>query len=385
MRRLAAVCAAFSLSLASCDGDSVAGKTTTTTNGGGGLVATDASGAPVPGCRAFAARAWDSASGLPVRVDTLRADSLGIVHLPSERYAFVELRDPLGRRGAILRRVEVVDGIRRTVALDTLRAFRGGWPEGGGAASSTRLYVDSSMESSSVSRDGSFAFDALPSGRWDLRASEAGGSRPMGRVEIGDGGARYTGSANLVLQDDPTGSPFVLDDFESGTNLPRIHDSYPGCSPWYMWWVLATMVRPTSSEAASFLQAVGTDSDRAGRSFHARFAATDPNGWVALGVTGLELDLSARGQVCFSYRADTLVKLQFQRDSVGGVRPTMSSQVRSSATWRDACLPFASFVPDADTPDSLRSWSSFGKRVLVIEFQVPAGGTFLDLDDIFVR
>ena len=79
------------------------------------------------------------------------------------------------------------------------------------------------------------------------------------------------------------------------------------------------------------------------------------------------------------------MKLQFQRDSVGGVRPTMSSQVGSSADWRDACLTLASFVPEPDTPDSLRTWSSFGKRVLVIEFQVPAGGTFLDLDDIFLR
>jgi hypothetical protein len=99
----------------------------------------------------------------------------------------------------------------------------------------------------------------------------------------------------------------------------------------------------------------------------------------------MEIALSARSQLCFSYRTDTLLKLEFQRDSVGSVRPTLSSTLPSSQQWRDVCVATSGFVPDPDTPDSLKLWSAFGRRVLTLEFQTPSGGTFLDLDNIRLR
>jgi hypothetical protein len=380
-----AVAAATLLVLSACDDPTVAGKTTTTTNGGGGVVAATSAGVPVPGARVLAARGWDSTRGIPTGVDTLMADSAGTVRLPDESWAVVQILDREGRRGAVLRGLDLPDGNRRVVPLDDLRDLGGRWPDRATVATA-RLYLDSSFSSTAVAEDGSFAFAAVPEGRWTLRMQGGSeGPRRMGEVDIAASSLRFTGSGNVLLDGDTTGSPLLVDDFESGTTWPRLHISDPGSSPWYMWWVLATMIQPKSSQADTLLQAIGPDSTRPGRSFHARFASNDPNSWVALGLTGLELDVSARSGLCFGWRSDNQLKIELQRDSVGGVRPTIHATVPSASAWRDTCVPFAAFVPNSDTPDSLKSWSAFGRRVLDLEFQAPSGGTFLDLDDIFLR
>jgi len=45
----------------------------------------------------------------------------------------------------------------------------------------------------------------------------------------------------------------------------------------------------------------------------------------------------------------------------------------------------ADFTPHADTPDSLKAWSAFGRRVLVLEFRTSGGASYMDLDDIRIR
>ena len=145
------------------------------------------------------------------------------------------------------------------------------------------------------------------------------------------------------------------------------------------------MTVPAESLLNSLQGAIGPDSIRSGSTFHSKFVTHDPYAWVALGITGLEIDLSARSQLCFSYRSDSLLKIQFQRDSIGAVRPATSSTLPSSIQWKDVCLSTTDFVANDDTPDSLKTWTAFGKRVLVIEFQTPAGGSFLELDDIRLR
>jgi hypothetical protein len=132
-------------------------------------------------------------------------------------------------------------------------------------------------------------------------------------------------------------------------------------------------------------KAIGPDSLRPTNAYHSRFAATDPFATIGLGLTRLHFDVSARDQFCFRYRSDTAVTVQFQRDSVEGVRPSTSATLPSSLLWRDACVATSSFVPGADTPDFLKIWTAFGSSILTLEFHVPAGGTFLDLDDIRMR
>lgn len=387
MRRLRSAAAiAAILALAGCGDPTVAGKTTTTTNGGGALTATTRSGAPVPGARVLAARGWDTASGIPTGVDTLTADSTGRVDLPADRYAVVQVLDRPARLGAVLRRMELLDGNRRVVVLDSLRAVAGRWADRR-TVPSARLYLDSTFSTVAAAEDGSFAFPGVPEGSWNLRMQGgSGGPRRMGEIEVGRGSLRFAGSGNVLLDGDTTGSPLLVDDFESGTTWPLLHQSAPAASPWYMWWMQATMVRPTSSDAAdSVLRAIGPDSTRPGNSFHVRYAANGPGSWVALGLTNLEIDLSARGEICFSYRADTALNVVFQRDSVAGGRPTLSSSTPSSPVWRDVCLPISGFSANSETPDSLKTWAGFGRRVLVLEFQLRDGGTFLDLDDIRLR
>lgn len=371
--------------LSGCGSDSVAGKTTTTGNGGG-LVALGPDGQAISGCVVLAARSWDPVRGVPGTVDTLHSDSSGQVALPQETYAFLEIRDSAQALGVWSKRIFVPEGTRRTFVLDTLRTLEGHWADRSGILEG-RLYLDSSFRSAPlVRKDGAFAFGKVPSGDYAiLLDADAKGLRPMGSVRLGASEVRYTGSGNLVVTGDTTGSPLWIDDFESGSVLPLLHRSVPSVSPWYVWASLATMTLPDLSQPDLFMRAIGPDSTRPGQSFHSRFIAQDPYAWVALGIVGMEIDLTARRELCFSYRSDTLLKIQFQRDSVGSVRPTLSSFLPSARQWQDVCVATNGFVPNPDTPDSLKTWSAFGKRVLVLEFQTPSGGTFLDLDDIRLR
>lgn len=379
---LAALCACGLL--AACGNDSVAGKTTTTGNGGG-LVALGPDGHPLAGCIALAARSWDPVAGRPGSIDTLRGDATGTVILPEDSYAFVEIRDSARPLGAWIKRVVMAQGDRRDVALDTLRAIHGRWPDRS-TSGSGRFYLDSSLQSASLGDDGSFAFAAVPPGAYALQfAPDAAASRPLGDVVLDAAAVRYAGSGNVLLDGDPTRSPLWFDDFESGTAMPLLRRSYPSASPWYMWSALMDMQRPATTDYQSILGAIGFDSTRGSNVLQARFAATDANGWMALGVTGLELDLVDRTEVCVSYRSLNFLKIQFQRDSVGIVRPTLSSTLPASSQWKDTCVATSGFVPSDDTPDSLRTWSTFGRRVLVVEFQTQAWGTYLDLDDIRMR
>jgi len=369
----------------SCGNDTVAGKTTTTTNGGGGsLLAIGPTGQPLSGCVALAARSWDPVRGVPGAVDTLRGDANGKIQLASDAYAFVEIQDSSRNLGAWMKRVAVLDGIRRAVALDTLRALQGRWVDRS-TISTGRILLDSSFRSASLGLDGSFAFEKVPTGSYALSLdADASTLRSMGEVRLESHDVRYTGSGNVIVSGDTTGSPLWIDDFESLSNVPRLHVSLPSVSPWYMWWVETDMIRPAANDGDSIAKAIGPDSTRPGNSFHVRSSPRSSSSWIALGLTGMELDLSARQGLCLAYRSDTALKIQLQRDSVGSVRPTLSAWLPASKTWRDACVATSSFVPNSDTPDSLRTWAAFGRRVLVVEFQSP-GGTFFDLDDILFR
>ncbi|MBK9578969.1 MAG: hypothetical protein IPK50_14025 [Fibrobacterota bacterium] len=371
--------------LASCGNDIVAGKTTTTTNGGGGVVALAPDGSPSPGCIVLAARSWDAVGGKPASVDTLHGDSAGFVAFPQEDYAFFEIRSRTRDLGTWVKRPTLHDGIRQTILLDTLRSFRGRWADRSSIARG-RLFLDSSFQSTQLGVDDSFAFEKVPTGTYLLSVdADAQPLRPMGSVLLGSREVRFTGSGNVIVAGDTTGSPLWIDDFESESLTPSIRRSFPQASRWYMWWTQMTMSNPTGTDATSLSRAFGPDSVRGGKTFHARFASASPDAWVAVGITDLELNLTSRTQLCFGYRADSLIKIQFQRDSLDGFRPTLSASVPSSRQWRDVCVPIADFTPDAQTTDSLKTWAAFGRRVLVIEFQTPAGGTYLELDDVRLR
>lgn len=368
----------------SCGEDTVAGKTTTTTNGGGTLQAVGPSGQPLSGCVALAARGWDPVRGMPGPVDTLRGDGAGTIRLESASYAFLEIRDDGSGLGARIQRVSLPDGNRQVVRLDTLRRIQGRWAERSGVAAG-RLFLDSSFHSVALGGDDAFVFQGVPEGAYALLLDADAPARRLGVVRLENGDVAFQGSGNVLLDNDTTGSPLWIDDFETGSVFPMVHGAVPGVSPWYVWASLSTTLLPGSTEVDSIRRAIGPDPGRAGNSFHFRFATNDPYSWVAVGITNLRMDLSARTRLCFAYRSDSLVKIQFQRDSVGMVRPAVSASVPSSREWKDVCVATSDLVANADNPDSLKTWGGFGKKVLVIEFQVPSGGTFLDLDDIRMR
>lgn len=369
-------------SLWGCGGDSIAGKTTTTTNGGG-VAAVAPDGRPIAGVVVFAARSWDPVSGTWGEVDTLRGDSAGHVLLPTGRYAFVEFRDRAHVLGAWSKGVVVGEGPTRVWVLDTLRSVRGLWADRAGVGSG-RLYLDSSFHSVALQDSGDrFDFGAIPVGAYDmLLASEGRPRRFMGLVRLEANARQYLGSGNIILEQDTSGSPLWIDDFESESPGPLLRRSLPQVAGWYVWSSLMNVSLPTSSSDSSMNLAIGPDSLRPSNAYHSRFEATAPYAWIGLGLTRLHLNVSARDHFCFRYRSDTAVTVQFQRDSVGGVRPSTSATLPSSLPWRDACVATSSFVPAADTPDSLKTWTAFGRSILTLEFHVPAGGTFLDLDDI---
>ena len=379
---LLAVAAGF---LVSCGYDTVAGKTTTTTNGGGTIVAVGPDGSPLSGAVAYAARSWDTLAGTPGIVDTLHGDSTGAIALARDAYAFLEIRDSSLNLGAWVKLVVVRDGNTRTIRLDTLRCLKGRWADRASVAQG-RLFLDSTFRSESLPDDGSFEFDKVPAGDYALELDPDSGSlRPMGDARLGDGDVRYVGSGNILLEGDTTGSPLWIDNFESGGIWPMIRSSYPSVSPWFVWSVQADLILPGSVEPASILRAIGPDSSRPGRVFHTRFTPTGSNAQVAAGITNLEIDLRARGEVCFSYRADGPVQVEFQRDSISGVRPSLSATLPPASQWNDTCASTSDFVPGTDTPDSLATWNAFARRVLVIQFSTYGAATFLDLDDIRLR
>jgi len=371
--------------LASCGLDSVAGKTTTTSNGGGKLVAVGPDGIPLAGCVVYAARSWDPLDGQPGIVDTLHGDSAGTVALSQDTYAFLEIQDGSRTLGAWEKRILLREGSFRSIALDTLRRLQGRWADRAGI-SGGRLFLDSTFRSTALRDDGSFDFEKVPTGGYSLVLDpDTGSLRPMGGARLGPGVVRYTGSGNILLAGDSTGSPLWVDDFESGSIFPMLHTSYLAVSPWFVWWIQANMTVPGSVEPDSIGRAIGPDSTRPGRAFHARFTTSDSYGQVAVGITNLEIDLRARGQVCFSYRADAPLKVEFQRDSVSGVRPTLSSILPAELQWVDTCAATSGLVPNSDTPDSLATWNVFARRVLVMQFSTSSPATFLDLDDIRLR
>jgi len=328
----------------------------------------------------LAARAWNSDSGLPSGVDTLRTDARGIVRLAAERYAVVEVRDETRSLGSLIRRWNLGEDQIATIRLDTLRSVRGRWI----GAPARRVFLDSSLQSSPLGSDGGFVLAQIPSGSWRLRLSREGIVRPLGTLRVESFGVECSGCDSVSVLPDPLAAPLWIDDFEMASNLPRLHRQVPTVSAWYAWWMDAEMLSPDSNQAGAIISAIGPDPERAGGSFHARFRARGPSSLVAIGLTDMELDWSDRQSVCFGYRADASLRVQLQRDSLGGGRPTFSASIAPSPDWRDVCLPFRSFVPETGLPDSLSSWERFGSQVLVIEFQ-SLGGTSLDLDDILVR
>ena len=380
-----AVFGLVSASLISCGQDTVAGKTTTTSNGGGGIVAVGPDGRPLPGCVAYAARSWDPVAGKPGIIDTLHGDSTGTIALPLDTYAFVEVQNGDRNLGAWAKRIQVREGSTRIISLDTFLRLQGRWADRS-SISDGSLFLDSTFRSVPLQTDGTFDFEKVPTGSYALiLRSDTGRMRPMGNALLGKGEVRYTGSGNILLNGDTTGSPLWIDDFESGGIWPMLRSSYPAASPWFVWAVQADLTLPGSVDPDSLLRAIGPDSTRSGKSFHSRFTPTDSYEQVAAGLTNLEIDLRARSQVCFSYRADGPLQVEFQRDSVSGVRPTLTTTLPSKTQWSDTCAATSAFVRNSDTPDSLATWDSFAKRVLVIQFSTSSPATFLDLDDIRLR
>lgn len=377
--------ASFAMLLGACGGDSVAGKTTTTTNGGG-VAAYAPDGSPIAGALVLAARSWDPERGTWGEVDTLRTDLGGKALLPSERYAFLEIRDVANSLGSWTKRLVVPEGTTRVLRLDTLRSLRGTWADRVGSGAG-RLYLDSSFRSTALG-DTSTAFDfgLVPPGRYDLMlTTPVHGRRFMGSAILDSSGPRYLGSGNIVLAGDTTGSPLWIEDFESDSTGPLLRRSLPQVAGWYMWSTLMEVSQPTSSSDSAMRVAIGPDSLRSTSAYHSRFVATSPDAWIGFGLTRLHLDVGERSRFCFRYRCDTTVTVQFQRDSLGGARPATSAAFPPTSQWLDACVSTSSFVPSPETPDSLKSWSDFGRSILTLEFHVPAGGTFLDLDDIRMR
>lgn len=372
------------LLLGSCADDRGAGTTTTTSNGG--LVALHPDGKPAPGGIVLAARTWNVLAGTPGIVDTLRCDPDGFVPLDRDTYAFIEVRDTANTLGAWVGRGSMPNGIRQAVRLDTLRRVVGHWQDAASTAAS-RLILDSSFQSAPIrSDDGSFAIERVPAGRFRmLVGTGAARPRPMGVLDARTSDVRYEGSGNIIVSGDTTRSPLWVDDFESGSGWPLLRTSAPGVSPWYMWRYGAEMHLPASSAADSVRKAIGPDSTRTGKVLHTRFATTDPNAQVAIGITNMEIDLRARTEVCLGYRADGPLRIELQRDSIGQGRPALAGVLRASTAWKDTCAAIADFAPHADTPDSLKTWSAFGRKVLVLEFSTSAGSTFMDLDDIRLR
>lgn len=369
-----------------CGGDSVAGKTTTTTNGGGGVVARAPDGRPLAGALVLAARTWDSARGVWGAIDTLHCDAAGTVLLPTDRYAFLEIRDRSQQLGAWIKAVEVPEGSVRSLTVDTLRPLRGQWADRA-TTRAGRFYLDSSFHSADLGDLGtSFDFGRVPVGVYTLRLEGAGGDRrPMGTVLVEPSDLRYVGSGNVVLEGDTTGSPLRIEDFEADPPVPLLRGSVPQVAGWYVWSTLMSVSLPTSSSDSTMRLAIGPDSLRPSRAYHSRFLATSPDGRIGFGLTRLHLDVGGRGSFCFRYRSDTSVTVQFQRDSLAGGRPAAIGTLPSSPAWVDACLATSDLVPNGETPDSLKTWSAFGKAILTIEFHAPAGGTYLDLDDIRMR
>lgn len=383
----AGIAALLGALLVACGNDSVAGKTTTTTNGGD-LVALGPDGLPLAGCVALAARSWDTALSRPGELDTLRGDAAGRISLGGEAYAFVEIRDASGALGARVLLPRVDDGFRQSISLDTLRDVSGIWADRAGIADGSLVLDSSLVSSAALGPDGAFTFRSVAPGTYGLLLRETTRSaRPFGEVLLGagSGGVRYTGSGNVVFAGDTTGSPFWIDDFEPGGLRPRLRSTLPDASPWFVWWTWANMVRPASADPDSVLAAMGPDASRGGSTFQARFATTGPNAWVALGVTNLQLDLGARREVCLGYRTDAPMVVEFQRDSIGVQRPTFWDTLPPAPQWRDTCAALSNFSPGPGTPDSLGTWSTFGRRVLVIQFLATTGATTLDLDDLRLR
>lgn len=368
-----------------CGNETMAGKTTTTSNGGD-LVAIGRDGKPLAGCRILAARSWDSAAGKPGIIDTLYGDSAGVIDLPNAPYAFVEIQNWGGTLGAWLKRVPDSLAERTPVILDSLKRLEGRWADRARVGAS-RLFLDSSFRSAALaSSDGSFDFGRVPQGVYALKLdADSKPVRPMGVVELRSNDLRYMGSGNIILAGDTSLSPLWIDDFESGTIWPMLKRSVPGVSPWFMWLQEADLILPATTDPDSIHRAIGFDSSRGGTVFHSRFTPTGTGTLVAAGITNMEVDLRARGEVCFGYRVDSPVSIEFQRDSVSGVRPYLSTSIPASSTWRDTCVSTSVFQAGPDTPDSLRTWDSFAKRVLVLQFVATSGATHLDLDDIRLR
>lgn len=371
--------------LLSCGQDTVAGKTTTTSNGGD-LLARGPDGRPLAGCIALASRSWNQVSGSPGTIDTLRGDSAGRIRLDHDLYAVLEIRDATGFLGAAIRKLAVAQGENQAVALDSLRPMAGRWADHAGIARG-RLFLDSSFQTASLAAtDGAFRFERVPPGVFTLMLdADSQSVRAMGSVRLQAGEVRYQGSGNVVIEGDTTRSPLWIDDFESGRIWPMLLPSVPAVSPWFMWWSGANMTVPVSVDPDSILGAIGPDPTRGGRTFQAKFTTTGANSWVAAGITNMRLDLRSRSQVCLGYRTDAPFKLEFQLDSIDGVRPTVSATLPAAIQWRDTCVATSSFLPDPGTPDSLRTWNTFARRVLVIQFLASAGATHMELDDIRMR
>jgi hypothetical protein len=370
--------------LTGCGNDEVAGRSTTTTNGDG-VIAIGMDGTPRHSAYALFISQWDSIRGTAIGIDTVRTDANGILRIPKTRFTFVEIQDPLDSTALWMHSGDLFPGNLTPVRLLTTHTLKGRWldflTEPG-----ARVYIDSSLRSSPLGPNGEFRFDNMPQGTHALRLANAKGStRPMGLFNLSGVGIVYSGAANLSITGLQTPAPFWIDDFEAGSVFPMAKSGIPNLTRWYMLVVNSTLSQPRSTQMDTLREAFRYDSARGSRVFETKYITNPDFATVGLGSHGYHSNLLERTEFCLAYRSDRAIQIQLHRDKVGDSTPMFKVNLDSSLVWKDACVRFSDFKKATGTPDSLGTWSTFGRDILTIHILGSVGSTYLGLDDIRIR
>ena len=310
--------------------------------------------------RLLARESWTTRTqgGLSVALDSATTDSLGNAHFrrPSSEGFWVE-----AITGGIGQRLQVDTPSQVSMTLAPLSTLSGNL--GTGPISGVAIRLGGSDRSTRTDASGSFRFDSLPQGTWNLVAQPGRAMAALSTVELGLDPLSVQG-----LADDTTS--VLLDDFRDGTDIWNLHGLFGGG----YWWINSAGDPAQVFGVAGAWNSVTSDSQYRWISFHPNLIGV-PNPWANAGLdfgtaAGVLPELSRLQSVRLICRGKgTWIFSLVEQLSDGSTTRSWTADLPLDTTWTTVRVPAASLTNPGLT------WSASARRVKQVVFQTTVSGT----------
>lgn len=106
------------------------------------------------------------------------------------------------------------------------------------------------------------------------------------------------------------------------------------------------------------------------------------NSWVAAQLVPVTWNLSRADSLCFDYRSDAGLIVEFLRQYIHDPDWGAFLDVPASKSWNSICLDLQKVRYYSAVPDSLQEWSHYADWVVQMQWVGKGNGSYLELDNI---